>query len=54
MQYSMSDRQEHVSDTGAGRDPERKGAHTRLSEDQQVPVGLDNPFWKPEREKRSL
>lgn len=52
MQYSTSQHRELGSDAAVGGSKEqRKPAHPRLTEDQQAPVGLDNPFWKSERDK---
>lgn len=54
MHYSTSQYKEHGSEAAAKSQEQRTPAHTRLTEDQQAPVGLDNPFWKSEREKQSI
>ncbi len=53
MHCSVCNREHGPAEQCAAEQP-HKTQHARLSEDQQVPVGLDNPFWKPEREKRSM
>lgn len=52
--HSPSQHKDNSSETATVKSPEqRKPAHTRLTEDQQAPVGLDNPFWKSD-EKQSM